>query len=209
MSAEDNSLKRRPITAEIHEHNQNLANSINSSYIADKYKDDFPDPDIDSKLQQILCKKVLLIQPSYFGDIAYILASNKYNNNNKDYNNSNSSSYSNRVSERDKDINSKIKVESTHSDLQNFLRNTKPTFPDFSNGKDNENKKVVEKEKDVSVIKKEAIDEFNCLVDLLKQKGIEVQVYPQVSQDASDSVFPANWISTHKNSNIPGNTIFF
>jgi hypothetical protein len=49
-----------------------------------------------------------------------------------------------------------------------------------------------------------AILEFNKFAESLRQKGVEVMVYPQCCLEAVDSVFPNNWFSTHKNENIPG-----
>ena len=64
------------------------------------------------------------------------------------------------------------------------------------------------KDKNPKQTKQDAIKEFNDYADKLKQKGVEVVVYPQCHDDAVDSVFPNNWFSTHKNINIPGMFIF-
>ncbi|CDW85066.1 amidinotransferase [Stylonychia lemnae] len=48
-----------------------------------------------------------------------------------------------------------------------------------------------------------AIEEFGKFKDLLLENDIDVQVYKQLTPDLPDSVFPNNWFSTHKGTDIP------
>ena len=45
--------------------------------------------------------------------------------------------------------------------------------------------------------------EFKNMVDNLRKHGIKVTVFKQQKDDLPDSIFPNNWFSTHKDSNIP------
>jgi hypothetical protein len=48
-----------------------------------------------------------------------------------------------------------------------------------------------------------ALQEFNYFVTNLVTKGVKVQVETQCHEAASDSIFPNNWFSTHKNEYFP------
>jgi len=63
----------------------------------------------------------------------------------------------------------------------------------------------MEKDTNPEETKIEALSEFNAFTDKLKEKGVDILIYQQCHEKAMDSVFPNNWISTHKNENIPGN----
>jgi hypothetical protein len=54
----------------------------------------------------------------------------------------------------------------------------------------------------------QAIKEFKLMQKNLKDNGIEVVNYKQMSEELPDSIFPNNWFSTHKDSNIPGGLFF-
>ena len=45
---------------------------------------------------------------------------------------------------------------------------------------------------------KQAIKEFDNMVKNLRANGITVQIEKQMRDELPDSVFPNNWISTHK-----------
>jgi len=62
----------------------------------------------------------------------------------------------------------------------------------------------MEKDDNPEQTKKDALVEFNNFTDKLKQKGVDVTIYQQCHEKATDSIFPNNWFSTHKNINIPG-----
>ena len=65
--------------------------------------------------------------------------------------------------------------------------------------KDNYYQKKVNK-KNISQL---AIDEFENLVQQLKKSNIDVHVYQDDSKyKTPDSIFPNNWISTHRNGDI-------
>ena len=46
------------------------------------------------------------------------------------------------------------------------------------------------------------------MVKNLRDAGIEVEVYKQMSEDLPDSIFPNNWFSTHKHTNLASSTFF-
>ena len=49
-----------------------------------------------------------------------------------------------------------------------------------------------------SQVREKAMQEFNTMVDTLRQAGVQVVVfdYPQGSVETPDAVFPNNWFST-------------
>lgn len=49
-----------------------------------------------------------------------------------------------------------------------------------------------------------AIDEFKRFKNNLEANDIEVEVYSQLIPELPDSLFVNNWISTHRNQDIPG-----
>lgn len=51
---------------------------------------------------------------------------------------------------------------------------------------------------DDATVKRQANEEFKKMVKILEDAGIEVVVYKQQTEDSPDSVFPNNWLTTHK-----------
>lgn len=57
--------------------------------------------------------------------------------------------------------------------------------------------------KDTGLIKKEALTEFDNMVQRLRDNDIEVEVFEDLEQsELPDSVFPNNWISTHEDGSV-------
>jgi hypothetical protein len=56
---------------------------------------------------------------------------------------------------------------------------------------------------DIPDLNKLAKAEFDSYSSTLTLNGINVLIYDQCHEKAADSVFPNNWISTHKNSAFP------
>lgn len=48
-----------------------------------------------------------------------------------------------------------------------------------------------------------AQEEFDNFVSNLKREDVSVEIYDQPCPEASDAIFPNNWISTHRNKHIP------
>lgn len=56
---------------------------------------------------------------------------------------------------------------------------------------------------DTEEIVSQALDEFDNMVEMLRESGIEVKVFEDTSSPVkNDAVFPNNWISTHENGSI-------
>ena len=53
-------------------------------------------------------------------------------------------------------------------------------------------------EEDDDKLSNKAIAEHKALQEQIRLAGVEVVVYKQQAEDLPDSLFPNNWISTHK-----------
>jgi len=73
-------------------------------------------------------------------------------------------------------------------------------FFNTETAKDNEFMHQIDEENDV--IAKKAIEEHQSLRSKIEEAGVSVVKYVQQEDDLPDSLFPNNWISTHK---YPGN----
>eukprot|EP00347_Sterkiella_histriomuscorum_P008666 403344226 len=70
-----------------------------------------------------------------------------------------------------------------------------------------DNKLMKQTGMDQQEISQRAIDEFRRFKDTIEKNGIEVKVFTQLNPDLPDSIFVNNWLSTHRNDEIPNGMV--